>query len=87
MPRLKKTEEDIKKQGVIAQQWIDFRLNNLFTQKKLAEILGLGHQDNGRSGVRTIQMIESGRVMPHPGTMKKFDTLVAKYKAAKAIQI
>jgi DNA-binding XRE family transcriptional regulator len=60
-----------------AREWSKFRRDNLFTQQKLAEILGVGR--------RTIQMIEAGKVLyPHPETIRKFLVLKAKYKNRKA---
>lgn len=79
MPRRKPNEDDLKSREVLAKQMKDFRRDNLFNQKKLAEILELSR--------RTIQMIESGSITPHPSTLLAFKNLAAKYKAAKEISI
>lgn len=79
MPRRKPNDDDIKAREVLAKQMKDFRRDNLFNQKKLAEILDLSR--------RTIQMIESGKITPHPGTLLAFKTLAAKYKTAREVSI
>lgn len=73
MPRRKPDEDDLKAREQLAEEMISFRQNNLFTQKKLAEILDLSR--------RTIQMIETGTISPHPGTLRAWKTLVSKYRA------
>lgn len=73
MPRRKPDEDDIKAREGLAAEMIAFRRDNLFTQKKLAETLDLSR--------RTIQMIETGTITPHPGTMRAWKTLTAKYRA------
>lgn len=75
MPRKKPDEDDIKARERLAEEMISFRKNNLFTQKKLAEVLDLSR--------RTIQMIETGSISPHPGTLRAWKALVAKYRANK----
>lgn len=71
MPRPKPTEEDKEKRIIRAKEWIDFRFNNLFTQRKLAETLGVSR--------RTVQMVEAGLVTPHPRTIRLFEALVSRY--------
>lgn len=62
-----------------ASEWSKFRRDNLFTQQRLAEILGVGR--------RTIQMIEGGKILyPHPETIRKFLALKVKYKQRKGAQ-
>jgi DNA-binding XRE family transcriptional regulator len=59
------------------QEWVKFRHDNLFTQRRLAEIIGIAR--------RTVQMIESGEINhPHPDTLRKFLALKGKYKRRKA---
>lgn len=75
MARPKTTPEDIEKRKKIAKEWADFRYGHLFTQKKLAEILGISR--------RTVQMIEAGQVTPHGNTAKQFTDLVDRHRANK----
>lgn len=76
MPRSKPTEEDLKDRGVRSQEWRKFRKDHLFTQIKLAEVLGLSR--------RTVQLIETGKVDPFPNTLRKFLALKAKYSNEEA---
>lgn len=73
MPRRKPDEDDLKAREELAAAMVAFRANNLFTQKKLAETLEISR--------RTVQMIESGCISPHPGTLRAWKTLVSKYRA------
>ena len=75
MPRPKTTQEDIEKRRITAKQWVDFRFSYLFTQKQMAEVLGISR--------RTVQMIEAGQVTPHPKTIRLFEALVVRYKGGK----
>lgn len=75
MPRRKPDDDDIKVREELAEEMISFRKNNLFTQKKLAEVLELSR--------RTIQMIESSAISPHPGTLRAWRTLLSKYRVNK----
>lgn len=79
MARRKPDNDDLKAREVLASEMVDFRKNNIFTQKRLAEILVLSR--------RTIQMIEAGLITPHPSTITAFRELVAKYKAASEVSI
>jgi len=79
MPRRKPNEDDLKAREELAAEVIAFRKNNLFNQKKLAEILDLSR--------RTIQMIESGLITPHPATLDAIRMLFNKHKEAKKISI
>ena len=73
MARRKPTPEDLTKRIIRANEWIDFRKDNLFTQIRLAEVLGLSR--------RTVQMIEAGKITPHPNTLRLFEALQSKYRA------
>jgi len=75
MPRRKPDAEDIKAQEGLAAEMIAFRRKNLFTQKKLAETLELSR--------RTIQMMESGTISPHPASLRAWRTLVNRYRENK----
>jgi DNA-binding XRE family transcriptional regulator len=75
VPRPKPTSEDIERRKIRAKEWVDFRFNYLFTQKQMADVLGVSR--------RTIQMIEAGLVTPHPKTIRLFEALVIRYKGGK----
>jgi DNA-binding XRE family transcriptional regulator len=75
MPKQEPDEEDLKVRKARAQEWLEFRKNNLLTQKKLAEVLGASR--------RTIQEIEHARVSAYPITLRKFTALKAKYAVEK----
>lgn len=79
MPRRKPDEDDLKARVVLAAEMVRFRKDNLMTQKKLADILVLSR--------RTIQMIESGSISPHPATMQAWANLKHKYREAKSVKI
>lgn len=88
MPRPKPTEADKEQRKIRARQWVDFRFNNLFTQKKLAEALkaiDIEKPGQKRLGVsrRTVQQVEAGLITPHPHTLKLFEKLVASYQPKK----
>ena len=75
MARRKPTEEDLARRQVLAKEWIDFREEFIFTQIRLAETLGLSR--------RTVQMVESGKISPHPETLRKFNALAATHRNEK----
>ena len=79
MPRRKPSARDLEAREVLAEEMKNVRRDNLLNQKELADILDLSR--------RTIQMIESGSITPHPATLAAFRNLVAKHKAAKEISI
>lgn len=72
MPRQKPTGEEIQERELLAEEFRKFSKDNLFTEIKLAEILQVSR--------RTVQMIRGAKVTPHPGTLRKWKTLVQKYK-------
>jgi DNA-binding XRE family transcriptional regulator len=71
MPQPKPGNEDLKMRNKRAQDWKMFRRNNMFTQKRLAEIIGISR--------RTLQKIEGGHIIPHPTTLRKFASFKRKY--------
>lgn len=75
MPRRKPTPADIEKRKERSLEWFNFRDEFLFTQQRLAEILGLSR--------RTIQMVESGKITPHPETLRVFAVLKGKHEAER----
>lgn len=76
MPRPKPTEEDLEERQARKQEWLKFRKEYLFTQVKLAEILGISR--------RSVQNIEGCIRTPLPSTLRKFLALKAKYNDGKA---
>ena len=79
MPRRKPDEYDLQAREQLAEEMKSFRRNNLFQQKRLAEILNLSR--------RTIQMIEAGLITPHPSTLEAIRALFKKYREAKKVSI
>lgn len=75
MPRQKPTDDDLDEREQRAKEWKEFKKTNLFTEVRLAEILGISR--------RTVQMVLAARVTPQPGTIRKWNTLTAKYKRNK----
>jgi len=76
MARPKPTEEDKERRARRRTEWVEFRKEYLFTQKRLAEILGISR--------RTVQQIEAGLVTPLPQTLRNFLALKARYGSGKA---
>lgn len=60
-----------------AEEWRQFRRNHLFTQTRLADIVGISR--------RTIQQIEAGKITPHPDTLRVFATFRKKHEANAAV--
>jgi len=77
MPGRKRTPEELEARKGIAAEFIAFRKEYLFSQKKLADTLEHG------ACRRTIQMIEAARVNPNPETLKRFRELARRHKAGK----
>lgn len=75
MSRPKPTAEDLEEIKRRQAEWKQFRRENLFTQVKLAELLGISR--------RTVQLIEKGQVNSFPDTLRPFMTLKAKYDHEK----
>ena len=71
MPNARLDNAEKKAREQRAQEWLKFRKDNLITQIKFADLLGVSR--------RTIQMIERGRVSPYPITLRKYEALNAKY--------
>ena len=66
-------DADIKKEmESIATQFKRFRTDNKLTQKFLAEVVEISR--------RTIQQIESGKIIPQAATLEKFEKLRSKYE-------
>ena len=75
MPRPKPTEEDLKIREARSKEWCDFRRDFLFTQVKLADILGISR--------RCVQLIEKAKVTPLPQTLRNFAALKARHNEGK----
>lgn len=65
--------EETKTRRRRANQWRRFRQDHQFTQKRLADIVGISR--------RTVQQIEAGNINPHPITLRRFLTFKQKCKA------
>jgi transcriptional regulator with XRE-family HTH domain len=68
----KETPEVIEEREKLAQKLKDFMKNNLFTEKKLADVVGASR--------RTIQMIKAAAATPHESTLEKLEKLFLKYR-------
>jgi DNA-binding Xre family transcriptional regulator len=68
----KSTPEVIEERKKLAQKLKDFMANNLFTEKKLADVIGVSR--------RTIQMMKAAAATPHTSTLEKLEKLLLKYK-------
>ena len=55
------------------REWLRFRLENLFSQMYLAETIGISR--------RTLQYIETAKLIPQAATIAKFEILRGKYEA------
>ncbi len=75
MPRPKPTDEDLEERQTRRREWSRFRKDFLLTQVKLADVLGISR--------RTVQFIEAGELTPLASTLRKFNTLKAKYQQEK----
>lgn len=62
-----------------ATDWKLFRLNNLFTQKKLAEVIGVCR--------RTIQQVEGGQITPRPQTLRRFAVFKEKCRVNEGLSL
>jgi DNA-binding XRE family transcriptional regulator len=76
MARPKPTEDDLMAREARIVEWRKFRKDHLFTQVKLAEVLGLCR--------RTVQLIEKGKVTPLPSTQRLFNALKVKHQHEEA---
>jgi DNA-binding XRE family transcriptional regulator len=72
MPQSKLFSEDRRQRKERAQDWKLFRKNNLFTQRRLADTLGISR--------RTIQQIEGAYITPHPQTLRRFEVFKRRHE-------
>jgi DNA-binding XRE family transcriptional regulator len=56
-----------------ADEWKQFRGQFLFTQRRLADIVGISR--------RTIQQVEGAKITPHPDTLLLFEAFKMKHEA------
>lgn len=75
LPKLSAVEKRERKDR--AHEWKGFRKARLFTQIRLADVLGISR--------RTVQQIEAGKVAPHPSTLGKFIGLKEKHKVHRDV--
>jgi DNA-binding Xre family transcriptional regulator len=66
------TPEVIEERKELAQRLKTFMANNLFTEKKLSDVIGVSR--------RTIQMLKAAAATPHASTLEKLEALFLKYK-------
>jgi DNA-binding XRE family transcriptional regulator len=71
-------EEELRQRDKRANDWKLFRRNNLFTQRRLAEIIGVSR--------RTIQLVEGAYITPHPQTLRRFEVFRLKCKRHGALK-
>lgn len=55
-----------------ANEWKRFRRTYLFTQRRLADTMGISR--------RTVQQIENCYITPHPRTLRRFEELIKRYQ-------
>jgi DNA-binding XRE family transcriptional regulator len=77
MSRPKPTEEDFEERKTRAEQMKHFMHENVFTEVKLAEVLGVSR--------RTIQMIKAGNVTPAPQTLRRWEALLKQYPPTRTL--
>jgi DNA-binding XRE family transcriptional regulator len=76
MPKPKPTDEDLEQREVRKREWLAFRKEFLFTQVKLADVLGISR--------RSVQLVESAKVTPLAQTLRAFNALKSRYDAGRA---
>jgi predicted transcriptional regulator len=78
MAKPKPTKDDLRKRKLRAKEWRAFMKEALFTEVKLAEVLGISRRD--------VQYIKAGLVTPHPRTVQRFASLKAMHKGGRVTQ-
>jgi len=58
-----------------AEEWKMFRRNHMFTQRRLAQMIGVSR--------RTIQQVENGYITPHQQTVRLFEAFKRKHTREK----
>lgn len=69
MPKPKVTPADLRARRTRQEEWRAFRRDHLFSQRRLAEHLGVS--------IRTVQYVESAAHTPIAAIQSKFETLKA----------
>jgi DNA-binding XRE family transcriptional regulator len=70
------TKKESQERARVARMWLQLRKNNLLSQVRLADILGISR--------RTVQLIEAGEVSPRFSTQRKFRDYAEKIKREHA---
>jgi transcriptional regulator with XRE-family HTH domain len=73
MARPKPTDAEMQERQERAKKLKKFMKDRLFSEQRLAEVAGISR--------RTIQMIKSGSVTPHPDTLRKLKTIMQRHEA------
>jgi len=78
LTRRRLTKEDLRERENRAKEWVAFRRSYLFSQRKLAEILGCSR--------RTVVAVESGVTVtrPHCDLLRRFANLKRKHEQGRA---
>jgi DNA-binding XRE family transcriptional regulator len=71
----KLSKEQLQERRARAKEWADFRKNFLFSQRRLAEIVGCSR--------RTVVNIEAGAVTPHADLLRRFAYLKFKHETER----
>ncbi len=76
MPRPKPDGDDLRTRKRRKVEWREFRRDHLFTQKKLADVLGISR--------RTVQKIEAAQTTPLADTLSRFKILQTRHEGSEA---
>lgn len=76
MSRPKPEPEELEARKVRRVEWQRFRRGYLFTQVKLADVLGVSR--------RTVQKVEAGTTTPLAETLRRFNALRARHENDEA---
>lgn len=71
MPKLKVAKAGLRARVTRREEWRAFRRKNLFSQKRLAEHLGIS--------IRSVQNVEGAHFTPIPAVLSRFATLKAMF--------
>jgi DNA-binding XRE family transcriptional regulator len=75
MPKPPPTPDDLKERKKRASEWKMFRRRHLFTQRRLADTVGISR--------RTVQQVENAHITPHLSTLVLFEKLKRKHAREK----
>jgi DNA-binding XRE family transcriptional regulator len=71
MPQDNPDSDELKLRAKRAREWKMFRRNNMLTQVRLADMIGVSR--------RTIQKVENRYLTPHQQTIRRFAAFKSKY--------